>query len=154
MNYLFKKTEKALYEYKNIDLKIANIELYIKRLINDVSYAGVSFEEKSSPTNAFNSNVENEVIHRDEKLSEEINSLNRQKNDLIMKKKMIENGLESLGEEEYKLVSLKYLNKKKMTWIGVGMELGMDKDNCSRAKGRIINHLTEFMFPNNNSSDF
>ena len=127
MNNLFKKTEKALYEYKNIDLKIANIELYIKRLINDVSCAGVSFEERSSPTNAFSSSVENEVIRRDEKLSEEINSLNRQKNDLIMKKKMIENGLESLGEEDYKLVSLKYLNKKKMTWIVVGMELGMDK---------------------------
>ena len=154
MNNLFKKTEKALYEYKNIDLKIANIELYIKRLINDVSCAGVSFEERSSPTNAFSSSVENEVIRRDEKLSEEINSLNRKKNDLIMKKKMIENGLESLGEEDYKLVGLKYLNKKKMTWIRVGMELGMDKDNCSKAKGRIINHLTEFIFPSNNISYF
>lgn len=154
MNNLFKKTEKSLYNYKNINLKIENIELYINRLINDVSYAGVSFEEKSSPTNAFNSSVENEVIKRDEKLTEEINNLNKKKNDLIMEKKMIENGLESLGEEEYKLVSLKYLNKKKMTWVGVGMELGMDKDNCSKVKGRIINHLTEFIFPSNNSSNF
>ena len=154
MNNLFKKTEKALYDYKNINLKVQNIELYINRLINDVSYAGVSFEERSSPTNAFNSSVENEVIKRDEKLAEEINNLNKKKNDLIMEKKMIENGLESLKPEQLKLVELKYLNKDKKTWIEIGMTLGMDKDTCSKAKSIIINHLTGFIFPNTNISNF
>lgn len=154
MNNLFKKTEKALYDYKNINLKIENIELYINRLINDVSYAGVSFEERSSPTNAFNSPVENEVILRDEKLTEEINSLNKQKNDLIMQKKMIENGLETLKPEQYKLVELRYLKKDKKTWVEIGFALGMDKDSCSRTKNTIINQLTGYIFPASNSSIF
>ncbi|NOW86762.1 hypothetical protein B0H39_004643 [Clostridium beijerinckii] len=155
MNNLYKKTEKALYDYKNINLKIQNIELYINRLINDVSYAGVSFEEKSSPTNAFNSSVENEVILRDEKVTEEINSLNKQKNDLMMEKKMIENGLESLKEEQLKLVELRYFQKgRKKSWIEIGMTLGMDKDTCSKAKNIIINQLTGFIFPSSNISNF
>lgn len=154
MNNLFKKTEKALYDYKNINLKVQNIELYINRLINDVSYAGVSFEERSSPTNAFSSSVENEVIKRDEKLVKEINNLNKKKNDLIMEKKMIENGLESLKPEQLKLVELKYLNKDKKTWIEIGMTLGLDKDTCSKAKNIIINHLTGFIFPNTNIRNF
>lgn len=32
MNNLFKKTEKTLYDFKNLDLKIENIELHINRL--------------------------------------------------------------------------------------------------------------------------
>lgn len=154
MNNLFKKTEKALYDYKNISLKIENIELYINRLINDVSYTGVSLEERSSPTNAFSSSVENEVIKRDEKLADEINNLNKQKNDLILQKKMIENGLESLKPEQYKLVELRYLKKDKKTWVEIGFALSMDKDSCSRVKNAIINQLTGYIFPTSNSSIF
>lgn len=154
MNNLFKKTEKSLYDYKNINLKIENIELYINRLINDVSYAGVSFEERSSPTNAFNSSVENEVIKRDEHLVEELNRLNKQKNDLIIQKRMIENGLESLKAEQLKLVELRYLKREKKTWIEIGMILGMDKNTCCKARNEIINELTGFIFPSSNNNNF
>lgn len=149
MNNLFKKTEKALYEYKNIDLKIKNIDLYIDRLVNDVSCAGVSYEDKGGPTNAFSSIVENEVIRRDEYMSEELKKLQQAKQDLITLKQLITNGIESLKEEEYKLVELRYFQKgRKKTWIEIGMVIGMDKDNCCKAKNKIINNLAGYIFPN------
>ena len=36
-NNTFKKTERTLYNYRNIDLKIENIDLHIERLLNDLS---------------------------------------------------------------------------------------------------------------------
>lgn len=148
MNNLFKKTEKTLYDFKNLDLKIENIELHINRLVNDVSYAGVSFEERSSPTNAFNSSVENEVIKREEHMSKELNHLIKMKSDTIMLKTLVTNALDTLKAEQYKLVELRYFQKDKKTWLEIGMTLGIDKDNCCKLKNEIINKLTEFIYPN------
>lgn len=147
MNNLFKKTEKILYDYKNIDLKIKNIDLYIDRLINDVNVAGVSYEERTGPTNAFNSSVENEVIRRDEQINEELNRLKQVKKDLITLKELVTNAIESLDQEDYKLVDLRYFQKNKKTWIEIGMSLGVDKDTCCREKNRIINELTKYIYP-------
>jgi len=147
-NNTFKKTERTLYNYRNLDLKIENIDLHIKRLMNDVSYAGVSFEQRSSPTNAFSSSVENEVIKREEHQTETINNLKRMKNDLSTLKQLVYNSIKSLKDEEYKMVDLRYLQKERKSWIEIGMTLCMDNTTCHRMKNRIINELTDSIFPN------
>lgn len=152
-NNIFKKTERTLYNYKNIDLKIENIELHIDRLINDVSYAGVSFEQRSSPTNAFSSSVENEVIQREEHQADEINKLKQMKNNTCTLKKLVHNALCSLNEEEYKLVELRYLQKEIKSWVEIGMTLGLDNTTCHRMKNKIINTLTEYIYPNQSIND-
>lgn len=152
-NNTFKKTERTLYNYKNIDLKIENIDLHIERLLNDVSYAGVSFEQRSSPTNAFSSSVENEVIQREEHQAEEIKQLRHMKNDTITLKKLVYNALLTLKEEEYKLVELRYLQKEKKSWVEIGITLGFDNATCHRIKNNIINTLTDFIYPNQSIID-
>lgn len=147
MNKLFKKIEKILYDYKNIDLKIKNIDLHIDILMNDISCAGVSYEYTGRPSNTFNSSVENEVIRRDEHISEEINRLEKAKKDLITWQQIVRNAVEGLRIEDYKLVELRYFQRDKKTWIEIGMNLGMDKDTCCRAKNRIINEVTKNIYP-------
>ena len=146
-NNTFKKTEKTLYNYNNLDLKIENIDLHIERLLNDVSYAGVSFEQRSSPTNAFSSSVENEVIQREEHLAEQLNYLRQSKSENIALKNLISNALNKLSDEEYKLVELRYFQKNKKTWIEIGMTLGIDNSTCHRMKNKIINILINYMYP-------
>lgn len=153
MNNLFKKTEKILYDYKDIDLKIQNINLHINRLINDVSVAGVSYEERTGPTNAFSSSIENEVIRRDEHMSNELKQLNQIKKDTITMQQIVTNALNTLNEEEYKLVELRYFQKSKKTWLEIGMKLGIDKDNCCKMKNKIINKLTNYIYPSTPSCD-
>ena len=63
---LFRKTEYELYNYKFIESKIKSIDIDIDILKNDISLKGISYEEKTGPTNAFNSSVENEIIRRAE----------------------------------------------------------------------------------------
>ena len=76
---LFRKTEYALYNYKTIDLRIKNIEIDIECLKNDISIKAINYEEKVGPTNAFNSSVEDEVIRREEKVTEFIERLETEK---------------------------------------------------------------------------
>ena len=76
---LLKKTEGVLYAFKDIDIKIKSIEIDIEALKNDITLQAVQYEEKSAPTNAFNSSVENEVIRRDEKVMQYIKRLEKDK---------------------------------------------------------------------------
>ncbi|WP_242979291.1 hypothetical protein [Clostridium botulinum] len=72
MNY-YKKTEDLLNDYIKIKSEIDNLQIEIEDI--KLEYKGVgamSYEEKGSPTNAFNSNVENEIINK-EKLLEKLN---------------------------------------------------------------------------------
>ncbi|MBY6860759.1 xanthine dehydrogenase [Clostridium botulinum] len=145
-NNIFKKTEKVLYDYKNLDIKIQNIDLHINTLENDISVSGVSYEERSSPTNAFSSVVENNVIKREEFTFEQINKLEILKNKTINLKKSIDNALNTLNHEERELVELRYFSKNKKTWVEIGMLLSIDKDYCSKLKNRIINQLSNYLY--------
>ncbi|MFW2490983.1 xanthine dehydrogenase [Clostridium chromiireducens] len=144
-NNVFKMTEKTLYEYKNMNIKIENIELYIESLLNDVSMAGVSYEEKF-PTNAFSSSVENEVIKRDEHLMSKIEHLKKTRANIGSLKQRITNALNTLEPEETKLVELRYFTKPKKSWVEIGMTLGLDKDTCGRMKNRIIYKITDLIY--------
>ncbi|RHW56142.1 siderophore-interacting protein, partial [Clostridium botulinum] len=72
MHY-YKKTENLLNDYIKIKSEIDNLQIEIEDI--KLEYKGVgamSYEERSTPTNAFNSNVENEIINK-EKLLEKLN---------------------------------------------------------------------------------
>jgi len=146
-NNTFKKTERTLYNYRNIDLKIENIDLHIERLLNDVSIAGVSYEQKF-PTNGFNSSVENEVIKREEHLTEKLDSLKKKKLKTIAHKQKITNALDMLKDEQYRLVELRYFDtkKKRKTWVEIGMILSIDSVVCCKMKNKIVNRLKEEIF--------
>jgi len=146
-NNIFKKTEKTLYDYKNMNIKIENIELYIESLLNDVSYAGVSYEQKF-PTNAFSSSVENEVIKRDEHLMGKVENLKKSRVKIVSLKQRITNALNTLEPEELRLVELRYFIKPKKSWVEIGMILGVDKVTCHRMKNNIINTLTDYIYLN------
>ncbi|MBE6072021.1 MAG: xanthine dehydrogenase [Clostridium butyricum] len=147
MQEKFKKTEETLYNYKSMEIRIKNIQIDIENLLNDITLKAISYEQKSSKTNAFNSSVENEVIKREENLKKHIDILKaklKYNKDLKVK---IDGALGELNSSEYKLVSLRYFSKEKKTWIAIGSELGFDKDYCVKIKNKIIRKLSELIYP-------
>lgn len=110
--YFCKKVEEMLYSYPKAKAEIENIKLDLEEMQDIIGIKGTTNDPKgSTPTYAFNSSVENEVINRDEKLPERIEGLNRvlrSKERFIQK---IDNALESLDENEKTLVQLKYFKK-------------------------------------------
>lgn len=143
----FKKMERTLYDYRKLDTAINNIDIDIEHIKNDITLKGVSYEEKSGPTNKFNSDVENEVIRREQYIDEQILRLQRLKADKMALRAKIYNALKDLKDNELKLVELRYLSKDKRTWLDIGLELGFDKNYCQKLRNDIINQLIDIIFP-------
>lgn len=146
-NNIFKRTEYTLYNYKSLEIKIKNIEIDIENLVNEYQgVTGITYEERTGPTNKFNSSVENEVIRREEELGDLIEGLHRSRTYNLNIKKKIDNALGTLPPDELRLVQLRYFKKPKPTWIAIGKDLTMDKDYCCKKRDEIINHLSELIY--------
>ena len=78
MTNKFKITEYMLYEYKYIDDKLDILKFKLEAMKNDVSLNSIDYsDDRVSPTNAFNSSVENEVVKREEKIASVQAEINR-----------------------------------------------------------------------------
>lgn len=143
----FKKTEYTLYNYKSLDTKTKNIKIDIDNLKNDITIKAVGYDERVSPTNLFNSSVENEVVRREEHVQEKIDMLEAKLKYYQDLKIKIDGALQQLTEQEFRLVQLRYFSKEKKTWLELSTEIGFDKDYCIKIKNRVINKLSEFIYP-------
>ena len=142
----FKKTEYHLYQYKDIDKLNQINDIRIKKLRNEISLGGGDmFGEKSSPTNKFNSAVENDVVYREKNIQPEIDKLMREKENRIIEKELIDNALDLLEEEEKKLVELRYFSKPTRSWDSIALELNQSKDNCIKIRRKVIERLADYI---------
>ena len=142
----FKKTEYYLYKYKDIDKLNQINDIRIKKLRNEISLGGGDmFGEKSSPTNKFNSAVENDVIYREKNIQPEIDKLMREKENRIIEKELIDNALDLLEEEEKKLVELRSFSKPTRSWDSIALELNQSVDNCIKVRRKVIEKLSDYI---------
>ncbi|SHE61804.1 siderophore-interacting protein [Clostridium fallax] len=132
----YRKTEGILYNYIDIKTEIKNTEIDIQELKAEYEgVSGISYEERSTPTNKFNSSVENELLRKEnliKKLIREKDSKQR----LINK---IDNALEPLDEIERKIIEYRCI--RGYGWTKVGVMLNMDGDYCGRIKRKVINKI-------------
>lgn len=112
-----------LNNYNVMKGQIGDLKLQLEELKDD--YIGVNskfISEGSSKTNKVSSNVENEVIERDEK----INYLERE----IKKKKLLlnrlDNAINSLDSRDKLFVELKYIKKEKNYIIAETLDRSVD----------------------------
>lgn len=143
MESKFKRTEYYLYQYKDTETLNEIDQARIDKLMNDVSVKAISYDEKSTPTNKFNSDVENEVIRRDEHIQEQLNKIKFDIVERTSNKKIIDGMLKVLEPDEKRLVELRYFSKPTLGWIAIGNELNMDRISCMRIRNKVINKFSE-----------
>lgn len=137
----FKETEHTLYHYKDIDKEIEIINFKLENLNDDISVNAISYNEKSSPTNKFNSSVENEVIKREEIISKLI----AEKKSLEFNRKLISKSLELLSEEEREIVKLRYFSNPRNSWNLIALKINASVDHCMKTRKKIINRLAKYI---------
>ncbi|KGO12781.1 siderophore-interacting protein [Clostridium botulinum] len=140
MNY-YKKTENLLNDYIKIKSEIDNLQIEIEDI--KLEYKGVgamSYEEKSTPTNAFNSNVENEIINK-EKLLEKLNYKLNKKIRLIKK---IDNAINILNDTEKKVIKMKCFEG--LQYKQIGQVLNIDHNYACEVKRKAINKIIDLVF--------
>lgn len=132
----YRKIEGMLYNYTSIKIRIENKTIDLDELENDYRGIGtIGYEERSSPTNAFSSTVENEIIKRDEKILRLRKEIKLMQNQI----QRIDNAMQELKDYERALIEMKYF--KKMNHEKIADELGFEPESIAKIKARIINKL-------------
>lgn len=135
-----RRVEAMLYNYNKTIIDIKNMKLDLEVLENDYRGIGsMTYEERTQPTNAFSSSVENEIVKRDEKIIRLRNKI-RLKEIEIQK---IDNMLEFLKEKERDFVRLKYFEKNTHNEISEKIDISFDYINEYRLK--TINKISSFI---------
>ncbi|MDB2104010.1 DUF722 domain-containing protein [Clostridium paraputrificum] len=146
MDNSFKETEYKLYNYKDIVASNKVIDIKIKILENDISCKGITYDEKSAPTNAFHSDTESEVLRREKaNVYDKINRLKEEKERNIITKELIDAALEVLEPSERKLVQLRYFSKPKNSWNSVAMDMNLSVERCVIIRRGIISKLSKLI---------
>ena len=139
---IFKQAEKILYDYKYLEPKIKTIELKIKQIENNSTLSSIDYsKEKLSKTNAFSSEVEDEIIRREK----EINRLQQEKNNLSYRKEIIDTFVNTLVEDYKQLVRYRYFNNPKLSWKEIALNMNIGTDTCIRFRRDIINKAIDYL---------
>lgn len=140
MSNEFKKVEYMLYNYKNTKAEIKNMRLDLEVLESD--YIGVtaqSYDEHTQPTNAFHSDVEDELLKRDEKIIR-LRKTIRIKEIEIEK---IDNALLTLKDKEQDFIHYKYFDK--ITHMQISEKLDMSYIYLNEYRVKVINKITRLI---------
>ena len=138
----FKKAEYMLYEYKYIDDKLDILKFKLEAMKNDVSLKSIDYsDDRVSPTNAFNSTVENEVIKREER----IESVQAEINQLEYNKALIDKVIKILDPIELQLIQQRYFSKPRNTWTNIKYTLGLSDDRCYKLRNKVINKVIKYL---------
>lgn len=137
----YKRVEAMLYNYKNTKAEIKILKRKLEVYENNYDgVRGLSYDEKSTPTNKFNSDVENEVIRR----AEEIQKL---KNEIRLKEIEIENiddAINALDERAAYVITEFYIKKRQLKVIS--SEVHLNENYSSDYKSSIINKIANLIF--------
>ncbi|OSA84090.1 hypothetical protein B2H84_03105 [Clostridium botulinum] len=138
-----RKIEKVLYSYKDKKYLIHDYNIQIEMIKNDLGdIRGISYEEKSTPTNKFNSSVENEIVKKDKIIYE----IENEKQHLQLHVNRIDNMLKILSDEEREIIELRYFEKLKFNQIADRLdrnEIALISKNTN-----ILNRLEKFYYKN------
>lgn len=137
----YRKVEGLLYNYVGTKIKIQNRKIDLEELENDYKgISAISYDEKSGPTNAFNSSVEDEIIKRDEKIIKLRNDIKIMENQILR----VDNAMKKLKEYERSLIEMKYF--KEYNHAKIAKELGFEVESIAIIKSRIINKLIPLIY--------
>ncbi|AQM59867.1 DUF722 domain-containing protein [Clostridium baratii] len=127
---IFRKTEAILYDYNNLALRIELLKAEIKDMEETYQGCGsISYEERTQATNKFNSSVENEIIEREK----ELRALKLDLNNKIKLKRRVDAAIQGLKkDEERKLVELRYINKRPLSWNQIAYVLKYSQEYCRK----------------------
>lgn len=143
---LFRKTEAILYDYNNLALKIELLKAEIKDIEETYQGCGsISYEERTQATNKFNSSVENEVVQREK----ELRALKLDLKNKTTLKRRIYISVQGLNDEERKLVELRYINKRRLSWNQIAYVLKYSQEYCRKdLRWKAINKIGDTIFYN------
>jgi len=142
----YKRTEKWLYAYKNIDSALRQYELQIEAIKHDIRGCGAIEYDSDRLSQSYNisKSVENEVLLREKKIEE----LESKKKLLELHKGKMDIAINNFNHEQTMIFKYVYL-KIKPDWTRdrIISELGISKDTFYRIKKELVYSAINSMDP-------
>jgi DNA-directed RNA polymerase specialized sigma subunit len=133
----FQKMESLLYKYMFIRQGIESMEEELNAEKNYDGVGSVDPGKENFKTNAFNSNVENAVIKRNESSKvKTLKSIIKSQKALIRK---LDRAINKLSEEERKIIKFYYMDG--LQWYKVSSEMNFCNEWCMKLRNRAIEKL-------------
>ena len=127
----YKKVEKLLEDYAELDINIKGIELDIK----EEGLKGVSYSDMPGAPLPSNKSVVEIGLNTIEKLK-------REKMILEIKKEKIENMFRMLDDTEYNLIKYRYFDK--LSFKEISYKLNLNDNYLLAKRNKIINKLVKY----------
>lgn len=138
MKKKYKAIEKLLYDYKGNQNEIKDIEIQIARIENNyIGIAPISYEERVCTSNSISSSVENETIRK----QEQIERLEKKKEQINMNTVRVENALQLLTEIERDVIEGKYINR--LQWFKIAYNIGYSESWTKNIRKEAMSKLVE-----------
>ncbi len=140
----YRKIEGLLFSYPKIQIEIKNLRIDIEEIKDVIAIHGASDAPRAStPTYAFNSSVENEVIQREEKLPDRINRIENMIRSKERQLQKIDNVLLTLEKGDQEFIELRY-------WKKIGIKdlcsrYNMEKSSVYKQRDRIVKDLAQLI---------
>ena len=136
---LFKKVEKRLYEYKNLDIEIEHLNIQMQI----VGYSSSIYQEKVGETNKITNTVEDEVLRRDK----EIEKIKKIKELKELEKRVIENALQSLDCIEMEFFRLFYNSENNDSVEFIANKLHLTRRHMYRLREKVVHKIMKILYP-------
>ena len=140
----YRKIEGLLFSYPKIQIEIKNLRIDIEEIKDVIAIHGASDAPRAgTPTYAFNSSVENEVIQREEKLPDRINRIENMIRSKERQLQKIDNVLLTLEKGDQEFIELRY-------WKKIGIKdlcsrYNMEKSSVYKQRDRIVKDLAQLI---------
>lgn len=142
----YRKTEGVLYNYKKIKAEIDNLELEIAEIESEyIGCEAITYEEKTCPTNKFNSSVENELEYKRKLIDRLVRE--KEKNQRLLTK--VDNAIDTLEGNELRVIQLRFFperNERKKSWDEIGDILNLTIDHCRALKRQAIKKMLKIIY--------
>lgn len=141
----FIEMQNMLYEYRDIEAEIEDMELELSLLKYEIKECGAIdySQEKSGRTYKINKPTEEAVISKEQKINDLSYKILKKEN----LKKRIENALRLLDDYENKIIELRYFNRPNLSWESISDLLNISRPSCIKKHDReIIPRLVSIMF--------
>ncbi|MBM7836429.1 DUF1492 domain-containing protein [Clostridium sardiniense] len=133
--------EELLKNYRKNKFRINDIDIEIEEIqMNFEGIRGLNISnEKTGPTNKFNSDVENEIVNKENR----IDQLTQNKIKLQTEIKRTENLLNYLEGRHEKVIKFRYIDGLK--WSVISERLEISEPTCRKAREDAIEELSSIL---------
>lgn len=131
---MFRRTEKMLFNYKDLEMYIKKIDLDIESLKLDYNcYRGITYDkDKLSKSNNMSNEIEDLIIMKEKKLTK----LETEKKQLEIEKARMDLAINNFNSDQTIVFRMRYIQGE--SWVKITQDMHISKDTFYKIRDQLV----------------